>query len=242
MLTPGASRWRARVFWDCYRDLVSHVVLINRGTGIPPGPVEPVVVSAAAPRMPELAAVAAATFPRPTCRRRSPAENIAFRRREPVRGAISFRIPRPTRTVRCSSPATALESLGYAMLVTPDRPIPAVLAALPEGPMTELSRSTSHPGAVARSQPALMRAAIDDAGTAAPARCGSGQPAEQRQAQRFLSQSSFTISGTRRSARQHHRERLRDDALTRVDTGGGQRQQPEVAWVLLAVAPAAYRR
>jgi hypothetical protein len=30
--TPGATA--GAVFWDCYRDLVSHVVLINKKTGI----------------------------------------------------------------------------------------------------------------------------------------------------------------------------------------------------------------
>ena len=59
---------RGGVWWDCYRDLVSNVVLVDKKTGLAPRAVELVVITPAvtlpaAAELPELAAVAARTFP-----------------------------------------------------------------------------------------------------------------------------------------------------------------------------------
>lgn len=92
---------------------------------------EPVVVSAAAPTdLPELAAVAAATFPL-ACPPSSTAENIAAFVAENLSAArFAEYLADPDRAVFVARDGTRI--LGYAMLIHARPTDPDVLAALPE--------------------------------------------------------------------------------------------------------------
>ncbi len=158
---------------------------------------EPVVVSPAAPAdLPELAAVAAATFPL-ACPPTSTAEDIAAFVAENLSAArFAEYLADADRAVFVAR--QGIRILGYAILIHA-RPTDAdVRAALPDGPVTELSKiyvaPDAHGGPVAA---ALMRAAIDDTRDRGTGTLWLGVNQQNERAQRFYRKHGFTISGTK---------------------------------------------
>lgn len=186
-----------------------------------------VVAAAAATDLTELAAVAAATFPL-ACPPSATAENIAaFVAENLSAGRFGEYLADPDRAVFVARADARI--LGYAMLIHIRPADPDVLAALPDGPTTELSKiyvsPDAHGGPVAA---ALMRAAIANARDHGTDTMWLGVNQQNDRAQRFYRKHGFAIAGTKTFQLGDTVES--DYVMTRglggVDTGGGQRQQP----------------
>ena len=216
------------MYWQVYRDLVTNVVLLEQADGYTPGAVEHLAAGHATTLtrygstghvaderdLPELADVAARTFPL-ACPPSATPDDVAAFIAENLTQTRFARLPRRPRPGGADRARRTAECSGYAMLIRGVADDADVQRAVPLRPAVELSKMYVLPdGHGAGVSAALMTAALDAAARrSAPHACGSGVNQENQRAQRFYAKHGFTVGGTKTfRLGDAHRERLRDGA------------------------------
>lgn len=153
-------------------------------------------MSAAEADLPELADVAARTFPLACPPSAAPADIAAFIAENLSTARLRDYLADPDRNVLVARDASRM--LGYAMLIRGVIDDADVQRAVPMRPAVELSKMYVLPGSHGRGvAAALMATALDHATSLGAACVWLGVNQENQRAQRFYSKQGFQVGGTK---------------------------------------------